>query len=339
MKFLKVFLVLTLVALTSALAAYSWLDSPVERGAGMESFVVRQGDSAATVAARLEQQGLIKSRFLFSLLAALNRMDNRIKAGWYTLSPAMGTQEILYRIINDDAANPEVKLTVPEGFTAREIGERMEELGLCLTAEWMEIVKNPAEYGIETGGHELASLEGFLFPETYFLFKETPCESHAQKMVDQFFKVFNENAIEYAEKQGFSLTETVTLASLIEEEAQVATERKIISAVLRNRLKRDMPLQCDATILYAMPERKNRVLLADLKVDTPYNTYTRKGLPPGPIASPGLSSLAAALKPAGVDYIYYVAAGDGSHVFSRTPAEHERAVNATRAARMRQIGR
>lgn len=337
MNALKVFLVVALLLLVTIIALYSHYDTPVKRGAGPKQFTIGPGETAASVGMRLKSENLIRSAFLFKFLASVNGLDGKIRAGRYALSPAMGTQEILFYLVSHNEIETEVKVTIPEGFTAREIAARMDARGLCPEDEWMNIVKNPGVYNINTRDHALGNLEGFLFPDTYFFRKAAPCGEHVQKMVSEFFKVFTRKALLLAESQGFSLVEIVTLASLIEKEAQVDEERVLISSVLRNRLRKGMLLQCDATILHALPERKKRVLYEDLEIDSPYNTYKYKGLPPGPIGSPGAKSLAAALKPADSPYYYYVATGDGGHLFTRTSAEHSRAVMKTRPARMKQL--
>lgn len=337
MNALKIFLIVAFLVLASVLGLYSYYDTPMKRGAGTKQFTIQFGETAASVGMRLQSENLIRSAALFSFLSSVNGLDGRIRAGRYALSPAMGTQEILFYLVRHNEIVTELKVTIPEGFTAREIAARMEANELCSRAEWMDIVDEPVLYNIDTGGQALKNLEGFMFPDTYYFRKAAPCEEHVQKTVSQFFKVFSQKAINIAESQGLSLLEIVTLASLIEKEAQVDDERALISSVLRNRLKKGMLLQCDATILYALPERKSRVLYEDLKIDSPYNTYMHKGLPPGPIGNPGAQSLAAALKPADSPYYYYVSTGDGSHLFTRTAAEHSRAVMKTKPARMKQL--
>jgi peptidoglycan lytic transglycosylase G len=170
------------------------------------------------------------------------------------------------------------------------------------------------------------SMEGYLFPETYRLSKGMPEEEILRRMVGRFREGFGAPEEERARVLGLDLHAIVILASIIEKEARVEEERRLISAVFHNRLRRQMPLQADPSILYSYPERRGRLTQADLRRSDPYNTYTNPGLPPGPIANPGRASLQAALDPAPVDHLYFVARQDGTHAFSRTLAEHELAV-------------
>jgi UPF0755 protein len=169
------------------------------------------------------------------------------------------------------------------------------------------------------------SLEGYLFPETYFIDEKTTCEDMAKRMVEQFEEIFSEAYEHRAREAGLTPEKAVVMASLVEKEAKKDSERAIISGVLHNRLRTGMMLQCDATIQYVLPDRRKRLLYKDLEVESPYNTYKYHGLPPGPICNPGEPSIRAALWPRESEYYYYVARSDGSHVFSRTDMEHVRA--------------
>jgi UPF0755 protein len=171
-------------------------------------------------------------------------------------------------------------------------------------------------------GITASNLEGYLFPDTYRLSWSTTPEKVAQVMVEQFRKTITDSLMRRAEEIGFSLAQVVTLASMIEAEAKDGNERDLISAVYHNRLRRGMLLQCDPTVIYALPKLDRPLLLKDLEVDSPYNTYRYPGLPPGPICNPGKASILAALYPAGVNYLYFVATGEGSHIFSATLAQH-----------------
>jgi UPF0755 protein len=223
-------------------------------------------------------------------------------------------------------------LTFPEGFTIQQMGDRLQAEGAGSSRKFTQ----DALYG---GGafhtsfpHPAGSLEGFLFPDTYAVPAGTSEKTVISEMLRSFeSKVTKPFATDIA-KSGMSLDQIVTLASLIEREAKVPSDRPLISAVLRNRLRKNMRLECDATVLYALGKHKQRVYFKDLEVDSPYNTYRNAGLPPGPIANPGLDSIKAAMHPANVDYLYYVARPDGSHIFSRTFEEHQRAKRDARKA-------
>ncbi len=332
-KLLKAFLIVSVVAMFAALVAMLYCNAPAAASAEKRSFVVKEGESSLNISRRLSEQGFIRSSVYFMTVSYFSHYLRNFKAGRFEISPGMTTQEIAQTL---GATNPLPKLfkvTIPEGFTAEEIARRYDEQGLCPAKKFMEFVSNPDGTGIDTHGHELKSLEGFLFPETYFFGERSTCDEMVQRMVDQFFTVFGQRAIGLAKREGLSLTEAVTLASLVEGEAKVERERPVIAGVLMNRLRRNIKLQCDATVQYALPERKGRLFYKDLDVDSPYNTYKYEGLPPGPISNPGRTSLAAALAPEKSEYFFYVAKGDGSHIFSRNEEEHARAVEYARKTR------
>jgi UPF0755 protein len=196
----------------------------------------------------------------------------------------------------------------------------------------MEFVHNSAY--IESLGINAPSLEGYLFPESYLITYGADSRDIVEMMVAHFFDVFTQDMKERAEELGFTMEEAVTLASLIEKEAACEHEKPIISGVYHNRLKKGLLLQCDATIQYILPKRKPRLFYSDLQIDSPYNTYIYKGLPPTPIASPGRSSIIAALWPASTDYLYFVARGDTTHIFSRTLEEHNEAKRRVKRERL-----
>ncbi|MEW6202812.1 MAG: endolytic transglycosylase MltG [bacterium] len=333
MKILKSAIVFLLSILVLALIFIIYSDSPADRNGETRAFNINYGETAAAAGMRLKQQHFIRSASFFRLLTLIQHKETKIQPGQYTLSPSMNTQEILSVLTAHNGGQMDVRITIPEGFTASEIAERMDEAGLCDYDEWMDIVSAPEAHFINLRSHEIESLEGFLFPDTYFFHHGAPCERYIQKMTDRFFDIFTEKYINEAGQQDFTLPEIVTLASLVEEEAKLKGERRTIAGVLRNRLEREMLLQCDATVQYALPERKERLLYEDLKIDSPYNTYLYKGLPPGPICNPGLDSLLAALHPAAVPFLYYVARPDGSHIFSVSGEEHLDAVMKLRRER------
>ena len=190
----------------------------------------------------------------------------------------------------------------------------------------------------KTLGVDAESLEGYLFPETYKFSLMMAEEQVIRRLVKQFQRVFDSQMRAQASRMGMTVHETVSMASIIEGEAQVGDERPIISAVYHNRLKKRMRLQADPTVQYAIVDGPRRLFYKDYRIDSPYNTYRHRGLPPGPIMSPGEASLRAALYPAEVNYLYFVARGDGSHIFSRTTREHEKAKRETRWARRRSWG-
>ncbi len=216
-------------------------------------------------------------------------------------------------------------LTIPEGFTVREIARAAERAGISSRAKLEALSRDPSI--LKVWNLQAASLEGYLFPETYHFPRQTTPEQVIKRMLQTFHKRFTPEIAAKARRNRLTIHQAVTLASIIEKETAIPGERALISAVYQNRLHRGMRLQADPTVLYALNRTSGPLSREDLQVDSPYNTYRVKGLPPGPIANPGLDSLLAVLNPAPSDYLYFVARGDGSHVFSKTLREHNQAVH------------
>jgi UPF0755 protein len=212
--------------------------------------------------------------------------------------------------------------TVPEGTRLADIGKILARDGICSEEEFREAlqkVKLPQELPPEAE----KGLEGYLFPDTYLVEEETTAEEVVQMMLSRFVSVWEQEITPFAQDGEMNMHQIVTLASIIEKEALLDEERPLVSAVFHNRLKKGMRLESCATVLYAVGKTDERITIQDLRVDDPYNTYKHSGLPPGPICSPGLASLLAAVQPANVDYLYFISNGDGSHHFSTTFKEHE----------------
>lgn len=297
-------------------------------GQGTKFVTIPAGVSAGKVANMLAENGIIHSAFGFRLLTKISGKSDKLKPGAYELDPSMAPIAIINKIANGECS--ESWITFPEGFTVTQIAERIEEERIGKADEFFQnALYNGANFQTNFP-HPGNSLEGYLFPDTYL----APSGSPSNKIIEDMLKCFERKVAvpmsEDIQKSGMTLHEAITLASLIEREARVPADRPLVSAVLHNRLKINMRLQCDATVLYALGQHKDRVLYSDLEVDSPYNTYKYPGLPPGPIANPGLASIKAALRPAQVDYLYYVARPDGSHIFSRTLAEHQQAIKIAR---------
>lgn len=300
-------------------------------GSRMVVVNIPRGASASAIANLLAKHGVVRSALGFKALALISGKSDQLKPGGYNLNTSMSPLAVLRKIVDGDVYAHWI--TIPEGFTVRQIGQRLEVQKLGSASRFEELALRHA-YMFQTNfPHPSNSLEGYLFPDTYLIPVGASEESIIQTMLSAFeSKVIKRLSTEIT-ASGMNLHQVVTLASLIEREARIPEDRPLISAVLRNRLQKNMRLQCDATVLYALGKHKSRVLYRDLQVDSPYNTYLYPGLPPGPIANPGLASIQAAIRPADVDYLYYVARPDGSHVFSNTLDEHRRAIQFIRKDR------
>ncbi len=284
----------------------------------------------------LAEQGLIRSPYAFVLKTRLANAE--IKAGKYRLTPAMSLEEVVQALRRGPMANAEgISVTIPEGYTLAQIAQALQAKGVTDGAELLRLATDKT---FVAGLHEAfplptQTLEGYLFPDTYVFKPHSSPRDVLEEMLRNFGRRFADSQAQEIAASGHSLHELVTIASLIEREAEVPQDRARIAGVINNRLGRKMRLQIDATVLYALGHHKNRVLYKDLNVKSPYNTYRHAGLPPGPIACPGLPCLMAALHPETNDFLYYVARPDGSHLFTRTLREHEAAKRQARQERGR----
>lgn len=302
--------------------------------------VVREGESAATIAQKLADRGLIRHPEVFRWVARWRGVDERFLPGEYELSPTMTLTEIMHVL---QAGDPRTGLvTWIEGWRAAQMADVLDARGVVSRAAFLASVARadqPLARRLELPAE--ATLEGYLFPDSYQLGPATSAESFIATALGTFERRVIPLWQRRRDTSGLTLHEVVTLASIVEREAQRPEERAVIAGVFLNRLRRAMPLQADPTVQFALagpaPARrpadgywKSPLTEADLAVDSPYNTYRRAGLPPGPIASPGLAAIQAVLEPQHTDYLYFVARDDGRHVFARTYEEHLRNVAAAR---------
>ncbi|HEU5395339.1 MAG TPA: endolytic transglycosylase MltG [Candidatus Methylomirabilis sp.] len=280
--------------------------------------------AAREVAARLEAEGIIPNQWLFLALATLRGTTDTLKAGEYQFTADMGVLDVL--VAMEEGRVVLHRVTIPEGATSREIGALLHQEGLADRERFLALVSDPVV--ASRVDPEATTLEGYLFPDTYYFTKGLREEAIIEKMVARFFRAFPLEEEIRARSLGRSRYEIVTLASIVEREAVTNEEKPLIAAVFHNRLKRKMLLQADPTVLYGRGKPvSSRITYADLKsARNTYNTYIHPGLPPGPIANPGDSSLRAVLYPADVGYLYFVSKNDGTHHFSKSFAEHHRAV-------------
>ncbi len=281
--------------------------------------VIPEGLSAREVAELLARERVIASPQAFGLLARLRGEQTRMKAGEYRFAAHRTLDEVLRQLVGG-GQQVAVWVTIPEGFTAREIAATLGARGVGDAADF-------ESYFLSTpftlDGATSPSLEGFLFPETYLVPIGATPAAVAKIMTEQFRAELPPAAAARAKRLHLTVPQIVTLASLVEREGQADDERPLIAGVYYNRLRRGMPLQVDATIEYTFLHHKDVITYADLASDSPYNTYKHLGLPPTPIANPGRPSLLAAFYPRASSYLYYVSEQNGHHAFSRTLAEHE----------------
>jgi|LSQX01.2.fsa_nt_gb UPF0755 protein len=290
---------------------------------------IREGSSVDAIATLLRAETLILDDRAFKLMLKIEKLGDKLQAGVFEISPAMSGEEVARHIASGEIVVR--RLTIPEGLTLEQISQRVADAYLVEDAAAFEQAAVAATVASEVSMPlPDGDLEGYLFPDTYDFCCDLRPEPIITRMVKELEARFYQPNREEIERRGLSLHEIITLASLVEREAKFPDERPLIAGVIQNRLDRGMKLQIDATVQYALPEHKERLLFRDLEIESPYNTYRHAGLPPGPIAAPGLSSLMAALRPAQTDALFYVARADGTHIFSGSYQEHLRAIERIR---------
>ncbi len=289
---------------------------------------IKKGDGVFTIANKLADAGVIKSRLVFILEALRTGVYKKFQAGEYAFNLNQDLHQI-FKILTEGRVVYH-KVVIPEGLTLWQIAEVLEENHICKKEDFLKLAKSPEiakKFGLPG-----PTLEGYLYPDTYYFPKNTHPGIVIKTMVDNFWKHWKKYE-KIAKKEGKSLKEVITLASIVEKEALFDREKPIIAAVYLNRLKRGMPLQADPTVNYALKKFRRLTYKDYYTVNSPYNTYLNPGLPPTPICSPGEASIKAVLFPAKVRYLYFVAKGDGTHYFSRTYRQHLRAIRKARRYR------
>lgn len=290
--------------------------------------LIPKGSSLPEVARILREDGILPHPLAFRALVLLTFSGRRLHYGEYAFPTPPSAYEAWRRLVRGDVIKYEV--TVHPGANLYDVAELLEEKKLATAKEFLATAASPAILRrLEIPGE---SAEGYLFPDSYVFVKPVTTEEILEFMVRQFRRKVPPDAEKRAREAGFSLHQVVTIASIIEKETGVEEEKPIVSAVIRRRLALGMPLQMDPTVIYGVKRFDGTVTGKDLRTAGPYNTYLNRGLPPGPIANPGLTAIAAALNPSNSEYLYFVSRNDGSHTFSRTLSEHNRAVEQFRRA-------
>lgn len=309
-------------------ATYKTLFRPVHLSEP-QTVIIGRSASLGYVANRLEQRGLIPSALAFKIYARLTNRANKLKVGEYEIDDGYTPIDILNLLVSGRAKT--FILVIPEGKWASEINSIVSSKWPGSQTDFTTLVQQPQHWQGKVGFPlPQNSLEGFLFPDTYRFPAHASAESVIGKMLERFQSTCWAAYQEDKPTDGRSFYDVLILASLVEAEAKIDKERPTIAGVYMNRVKNRWALDCDATLIYAMQRRVKRVFDQDKLIDSPYNTYKRRGLPPGPINNPGLKSFLAALHPANVPYFFYVARGDGSHIFSRTLAEQNEVIRRIR---------
>lgn len=306
---------------------YNYFLSPVSSELDTIEVEIKNGTTLKEASNKLKENNLIRNEDVFLFYAKMNSLEN-IKSGRYSLSQSQDVNDIL-TLLNKGSRPVGIKITIPEGYEVRNILDKLNESLAIDSDKFLEYINSPESFVDDYSflqDAKIVSLEGYLFPDTYYISEDLDEEGIIKLFLDRFNQMYLENDIEnIINQKNISINEFITMASIVEREAVKQEERATIAGVFYNRLKINMPLQSCATVQYILKERKPVLSIVDTKVESPYNTYMNKGLPPSPIASPGLDAILATLNPNQTDYIYFVARGDGGHEFSKTYEEHLKA--------------
>ena len=301
------------------------------------SVKIEKGSTVGQIARELKDAGLIEYRWAFVLFAKVTGNADSFQYGTYVLNTDMDYLELVTNLQKTASFRATVTVMIPEGAELREIIATLDEKNVCTAEELWDAVENhPFDYDFLQNLPERENrLEGYLFPDTYEFFEQSDAVTVLTKFLDNFEVKFSQELRDRAQEIGMSIDEVVTLASIIEREAASDEDRATVSSVFHNRLNSTQYplLQSCATVQYVLQERKPVLTYDDIKIDSPYNTYLYEGLPIGPIASPGLASIKAALYPETTDYYFFVVTADGTHIFSKTLAEHNAAVKQANSSR------
>lgn len=312
----------TLCILLSIFAVYAQrtIKAPNSDDATKAHLIIEAGQGSGDIADELEEAGLIKSRFVFILYLNYVRALDKLQAGEYDVPKNLNMIQIAELLSHGRVS--ENKVTFPEGWTLTKMGERLEAEGIITKVEFLAAAKKDYDYDFLAGRPEGVDLEGFLYPDTYVFEKKVTADGVVDKMLKNFDKKLTSEIKAKASETDMSLFEVVTLASIVEREVAKPDDRKLVASVFLNRLEIGMALESCATIQYITGENKKQFTYAETRVVSPYNTYTNRGLPPGPIGNPSIDSILAVIEPQESDYLYFLSA-NGVTYFSKTFEEHE----------------
>ncbi|MBC8183365.1 endolytic transglycosylase MltG [candidate division KSB1 bacterium] len=323
-KILKIFLMLIFLAvMITGYFIYSKIFLPPKGDFTKEPIEVKikPGFSLRIIADTLESKGLIKNKEDFILANKLFRNVNRLKAGRYNIKKGLSVYDVMNIIVEGKTSN--IKVVIQEGLISTQIASILAKKVEIDSTKFNKLLSDTSiinQFKLRSN-----SLEGYLFPNTYFFHWGITEKEIIKILLKEFNRNFSDSLKAIATDKGWKVGQILTLASIIEGEALIDSERAVISSVYHNRLQKGMLLQADPTIQYIIPDGPRRLLNKDLAIDSPYNTYIYPGLPPGPVNNPGKISIVAAISPVKTDYLYFVAKGDGSHIFSKTLSQHLRA--------------
>jgi len=330
--FFRILIVVVILIPVIFLASYKKaVKDPVGIVEGSLVFKVNKGDGVNAVASNLHRAGLISSEFYFKLYVWREKKEGNLQAGEYSFSGDMSIEDIVFAISNGKTLSKEKTIKIIEGWNIEEINDYLLEEAVSGDESFLSLAKKPASnwyslynrYNFLENAPHGVDLEGFLFPDTYNIFNEATNRDVLLKMLDNFGDKLSNELKNEIERQGKTIFEIITMASIIQKEVRSEDDMKIVSGIFWNRINSDQALQSCATLAYILGENKPQYTIDDTETISPYNTYQNKGLPPGPISNPGLSAIIAAIYPTKTNYFYFLSSfSDGKTVFSETYEEH-----------------
>jgi len=321
---------------------YRGVNSPADKNGQDVLFEVKAGEGVKQISKNLEKSGLIKSNFYFNLYVKRNDLEKKFQAGSYALNPMLSAKEIAEALTEGKSLSKEKTIKIIEGWNTREISQYFERQGMFQSEEFLELVGFPKinyqdskqmpypkdyskDFSFLKDKPSYYGLEGYLFPDTYRIFKDASLDDIVLKMLDNFNKKLTYEMRQDIKKQGKTIYEIITMASLVEKEVRTEEDMKIVSGIFWDRIKNNQALESCATLAYILGQNKPQYTTEDTKIDSPYNTYQNRGLPPGPICNPGLKAIRAAIYPQYSNYNYFLSRPDtGETVFSASYEEHVR---------------
>ena len=328
--------VIIIIILIFALAAasgwfyFEWqINYSVSQNSTEKNFVIEKGEGVKEIAADLKKSGLIKNAFYFEIYVWREKIEKKLQAGEYLLRENMPVSEIVKILIKGEIISNQKKITIIEGWKINNIGEYLQENKIISAKEFETAAKNwrskNYQYNFLKNLPVKTSLEGFLFPDTYFIYEDANAEEVIDKMLKNFDKYLTKEMRDEIEKQNKSIFKIITMAGLLEKEVRTDEDRKIAAGIFYKRIEEGMPLESCATIAYILGEDKRQYSFEDTRIKSPYNTYLNKGLPPSPICNPGESAIKAAIWSEKSEYNFFLSKEDGETVFSKTLEEHNSA--------------
>ncbi|WP_297424530.1 endolytic transglycosylase MltG [Clostridium sp.] len=294
------------------------IEKPLKSNENTVIIEVKQGEGFYELLNELDNEKKLSSKFLLRLKLSIDKRNIELKEGIYEIDTNTTFENLISSLENKAGDKDLVKLTIPEGYSVEDIAKTVEENGICTKDEFLNAVKNyELPSYVKSNNKKRYNLEGFLYPDTYLVEKNSDANSIIKLMISRFEEILkqvkDETKVDIKDED---VERVITIASMVEKEARIPKDRPLISSVIYNRLEKDMKLQIDAAVIYALGYHVDVVLNKHLEVESPYNVYKYKGLPVGPIANPGIDSIEAAVAPEKTDYLYYILQKDGSHYFT-----------------------